>query len=314
MPIGIFVFSEKWELLYYKLFSRDPSQAVEEFSRVSVKDVPDIKGIKINEDTDAYRFLRKKIREYAISFDFVESEEDLNAFLNNFCITLSSKRLEGSIGRDRLIMQAANAYEDVGRIINLFHERLYEWFSLHYPEVKNTKDFADKVVSYGRRENFPDFKKSVGVDINEQDEQILIEFATTMQTLTEEKEHIEKYIRVSIKEIAPNMSSLLDSMLAARLLSLAGSLEKLARMPSSTIQLLGAEKALFRHLHKKGKSPKYGILYTSSVIQNSKPENRGKVARILAAQLMKATRIDFYSGRYEPKIKEELEKELETIK
>ena len=312
IPIGIFVFSEKNELVYFRLFSRSPEKALEEFMGTNTN-IEELKKYKVIDDPDAYRMLRKKFREYAITLGFAENEEELNEFLSEFGILLSKKHLTGVVGRDRLIIQAANASEDLGKVINLFEERLYEWFSLHYPELKNRNDLVDKIISHGSRENFPGFNESSGVAIDEKDEEILIAFAALIQNAAEEKERLDNYVKESVKKIAPNISLVAGPNLAARLLSLSGSLEKLARMPASTVQLLGAEKALFRHLHKKGKSPKYGIIYTSSMIQNAKPENKGKAARIFSSYLMKAARIDFYSGRYEPKLKEELDKEISKV-
>ncbi|HLC67506.1 MAG TPA: C/D box methylation guide ribonucleoprotein complex aNOP56 subunit, partial [archaeon] len=116
-------------------------------------------------------------------------------------------------------------------------------------------------------------------------------------------------------EIAHNFASLIDPLLAARLLAYAGSLEKLARMPASTIQLLGAEKAMFRHLHEKGRSPKYGMIYNSELIQKAPAESRGKIARILSAKLMLAARIDYYSGRDDSeKMLREMKEEMGRLK
>jgi nucleolar protein 56 len=314
IPVGIFAFSDSMELIYFRLFSRIPEKAFHEFSESDVKAIKELAKYTVIEDGPAMEEIRSKIREYAISLDFAETNEELNSFLCGFCRAASKKHLEGVIKKDRLVIQAANAYEDMGRAINLFHERLYEWFSLHYPEARNQKDFPNLVEKYGRRDNFPGFKSSTGVDISGEDEEAFTSFASIIVKMTEERNGLEKFIRSSMKEIAPNTSSIIDEMLAARLIALSGSLEKFARMTSSTIQLLGAEKALFRHLHKKGKSPKYGILYTSATIQKAQPDNRGKVARILSAHLMKAARIDFYSGRFEPKIREEMEAELKVIR
>ncbi len=312
-PIGIFVFSEGNELLYFKLFSKSPIKAVEEFTKASAGDVKELSKHQLTEDLDGDRLLRKKFREYAISLGFAESDEELNKFLSEFGILLSKKSLTGAVSRDQLLIQAANASEDMAKVINLFEERIYEWFSLHYPEIRSPKDLVDSIISYGRRESFPGFRESTGIDINEKDEEVLIGFAALIQNLREEKEVLDDYVKESVKTVAPNLSSIVGPVLTSRLMSLAGSMEKLARMPASTIQLLGAEKALFRHLHKKGKSPKYGIIYTSSFIQNAKFKEKGKVARILSAHLMKAARIDFYSGRYEPKIKEDLNREISKV-
>ena len=313
-PIGIFAFSEDGELIYFKLFSKNPEKALDEFRKVSVSDITELEGYEIHEDKNGYDILRKKFREYAVSLGFAETDEEMNEFLSSFGILLSQKSLVGSVGRDRLLVQAMNASEDMGKAINLFEERIYEWFSLHYPELRNRKELVKKIASYGRRDNFPGFKESTGVELDEKDEKILTDFAITIQNTSEEKEKLDAYVKESIPVVAPNISSLVGPILAARLLAMAGSLEKLARMPASTIQLLGAEKALFRHLHNRGKSPKYGIIYTSSLIQDASRESKGKVARIISAQLMKAARIDFYSGRFEPKLKEDLDNEMRKVK
>jgi len=313
-PVGIFVFSVSGELLYFRLFSRKVDEAVEDFTKIKIKDVLEIRKYEVLEDEKSYKLLRKRFREYAKSLGFAENDEYLNRFLSDFGSLLSKKNMTGKTGRDKLLVQSINALDDISKAVNLFEMRIYEWYTLHYPELKNTKDFVDKIISYGKRDNFPDFQASVGVELNEKDEEVLVEFAVMIQNLNEQKDRLEKYVRSITREISPNLSSLVDEILAARLIALAGSLEKLARMAASTIQLLGAEKALFRHLRKKGKSPKYGIIYTSPLIQNASKDNKGKVARILSSKLMLAARIDYYSGRQEPKLKEELKQEIGALK
>lgn len=310
-PVGIFAFLENGELAYFRFFSKNPEKAVDEFIASSQNDAKI--DYELVEDSKGYMMLRNNFREFALSLGFAQDDSELNAFLSGFGAALSQKLLAGSVGKDRLLVQAMNASEDLGKAINLFEERIYEWFSLHYPELRNRKDLVEKIVSFGSRKNFPGFKQSTGIDLDESDENILKQFANLVQEAEVKKETIDDYVRGMILSIAPSTSSLVGPVLAARLIALAGSLEKLARMPASTIQLLGAEKALFRHLHNKGKSPKYGIIYTSSLIQEASRENKGKVARLLSAQLMKAARIDFYSGRFEPRLKEELDTELRKV-
>ncbi|MFH0832579.1 MAG: hypothetical protein V1900_02590 [Candidatus Aenigmatarchaeota archaeon] len=309
-PIGVFAFSEKGELLYYKLFSRDAAKAVDEFLSPAENHITEMKGYEIKEDRSG-RLIRKKMREYAIDLGFVKNDSELNVFLSGFALILSKKRMKIIIGRDRLVVQASNALDDLNKIHNLLLERLREWYSLHYPE---SRPDIEKIIKYGRRENFPDFQESTGIEINGNDERILKDYALMIKDVSEKKNEIERYVKESMKEITPNVSSLLEPLLAARLLALAGSLERLAKMPSSTIQLLGAEKALFRHLKKQGRSPKYGLIFMDSHIQNARNENKGKIARLLAAKLMQAAKIDFYSGRYEEKLKKELEEEIKAVK
>ncbi len=299
--IGTFTFDEKGELADYKLFSRNPEKAVEEF-------------VSAERDEAAQRILRKRMRDYALSLQFASSGEELNAFLSAFSLALSRKNMKGAIGRDKILVQAFNAMEDMNTTLNVFSERLKEWYTLHYPETKmSQRELVDAVVKYGKRDGFPGFRESTGVELGEDDIRILKEYASMINGMEARKKDMEKYVTGSVRQIAPNFSSLIDPVLAARFLAMAGGLEKLARMPASTIQLLGAEKALFRHLKKQGKSPKYGILYMDARIQNAAQDRKGKVARAIASKLMQGARIDFYSGRVEEKLKRELDEELSKI-
>ncbi len=307
-PIGLFAFSEDGQLLHYKLFSRKPQSAVVEFDQAELE----LQDFDVVESPNNFKFLRNNFREYAESLGFANGQE-LTEFLSNFAEIISKKRMKSLINRDRLIIQASNSLEDVIKIQNLVNERLREWYLLHYPELKQ-KEIPEWILKYGNRVNSPNFKDSSGVDLTETDEQMLVESAHLAQTINQQREKLEKYISQAMKEIAPNFSVVIDPLLAAKFLSLAGSMEKMAKMPSSTIQLLGAEKALFRHLRNQGKSPKFGIIFLDPRIQNAATEKKGKVARILSSKLMQAIRIDFYSKRDESeKLKTELKEELGKI-
>ncbi len=300
--IGVFTFDEKGELADYKLFSPNPEKAAEEFL------------VPVTESEEAQKVLRKRIREYALDLQFAANNKELNSFLSYFALILSQKRMKGLIAMDKILIQAFNASEDLNMSINLFSERLKEWYSLHYPEIKlSQRELVDAVLKYGSRENFLNFRDSTGIGLSEEDIKILKEYAGIIRGMINNQKEMERYVKETVKEAAPNFSSLIEPLLAARFIALAGSLEKLARMPASTIQLLGAEKALFRHLKKQGKSPKYGILYMDSRIQNASLDKRGKVARIIASKLMLAARIDFYSGRIDEKLKQDLEKDVKAV-
>ena len=308
-PIGIFAFSEDGKLLHYKLFDKKPEKAANKINE-DVKDF--IEGYDIIENEKARKFTRKHVREYAISLGFASSDKELNEFLSRFGILLSKKRV--NISRDKFIVHSCNALININNTINLFAERLHEWYLLHYPETRlSQKELIENIIKYGSRERFPDFKESSGIELTSEDEKILKSHAEMLKILQEKKTETEKYVKDLVKETAPSFSSLIDPILAARMIALAGSLERLSKMTASTIQLLGAEKALFRHLKKKGKSPKYGIIYNDVHIQSAPEKAKGKVARILASKLMLAARIDFYSKRFEPRLKEDLEKELKAI-
>ncbi len=309
-PLGIFAYSEAGELLFYRIFK---NSAAEFMAKPSSEFLKDLEGYEIIDDQKAQVFLRKHVREYARNLANL-SDEQFNTMVCEFAAAMSTKRLEGATGRDKLIVQAVRSLDDLSKTINVFSERLFEWYSLHYPEMKNT-NVTDLVAKHGRREEMPSFKGSTGVPLNDSDELALRKYAYIIQNLNRDRRDLENYIRQSTREVAKNVCVLIDPLLAARMMAYAGSLEKFARMTTSTIQLLGAEKALFRHLHTKGKSPKYGMIYNTPEIQRAKNENKGKVARILASKLMMAARIDFYSGRDETaKLKKELDEEIEAIK
>ena len=298
-PIGIFVFSEDGELIYYKLFSPEPSRALQEYE--NSKEI-ELEGYEIEQGDDG--FLKKRLREYAISLGFVKDDMEFNEFLNKFSILYSKKRLVGKIRRDRIIIQASNSLEELKKTANLYTERLYEWYTLHYPESKHTqRQVVDLILS-------KDLSTS---DMPEEDGNIILSFAKIIYEIEKQKKNTENYVSGTAKEIMPNVCSVMDPLLATRLLALAGSLEKMSKMTASSIQLLGAEKALFRHLKKQGKSPKYGIIFLDPRIQSAPADKKGKAARILASYLMKAARIDYYSGRKEESLKGDVEKEMRGI-
>jgi len=308
-PIGMVGFSEDKDIIYFELFEKDPKIAIEQFSKGMTADfLEKLKGYDVQHNELANRMLREKIRDIALDLRFASNDQEFNEFISSFCLLFTKKRMKFSFSKDKFVIQANNALEDMMKISNLMSERLKEWFGLHYPECRlSQKELVNHVAMFGNRDNFPEFKESVGLEISEEDEHIIKTYAESIEKLNEEKRMLEKYVKESVKELAPNTSVLIDELLLAKIISTAGSLEKMARMSSSSIQLLGAEKALFRHLRKQGRSPKFGLIFMSSWIQSASEETRGKIARILSSKLMQSIRIDFYSGRDET---ERLKKEL----
>lgn len=312
-PIGVFAFSDNNQILYFELFEKDPEKALKQFDQGIKKDFLDkLSDYDIECSEKSNDILRKKIRDLSSDLKFAENDEEFNSFLSRFCYKLTQARMKFSFSKDKFIIQANNALEDLQRILGLMSERLKEWFTLHYPESRlSQKQLVEFVSQYGKRENFPDFEDSVGLNITEEDEFIIKSYATHIRNLNDQRREMENYVKKNIQELCPNTSTLIDELLLARMISSAGSIEKLSRLSASSIQLLGAEKALFRHLRKHGKSPKYGLIFMSHHIQNAPEEIRGKIARILSAKMMQAIRIDFYSGRDEKeRINNELNEEI----
>ena len=147
----------------------------------------------------------------------------------------------------------------------------------------------------------------MGADLNDQDLEQIRMLCRQYLNLSETRRKIEKYLSEMMKEEAPNISTLTGPILGARLIALAGGLENLAKMPSSTIQVLGAEKALFRSLTTGARPPKHGVLFQHALVHGSKRTLRGKISRLLAGKIAIAARTDVFSGDY---IGDELKKAL----
>ena len=323
---GLFVFNEKNKLNKYKLFDKNPEEIARKINLIEsggeTEELRELKNefndLETKQPNQATEFLKENFRDVILSSGFIKDEFELNKILNAVAMSRAKSKISLIERRDKLIVQTVNALSDLEKILNAMTERLREWHGLHYPEldIRDHEKFAEKVSMFGSRENFEDFDKSMGMKLKEDDVKVLQEYASRLRELYVLEKNIEKYLEKIVPEEMPNLNALLGSTLAARLLALAGSLEKLAKMPSSTIQLLGSEKSLFRFLKekKKGKPPRFGLLYLHPDISTNKRELQGKIARLLSSKLALAARADFYSKKDMSKeLLEEYKKKLEEI-
>ncbi|AAL64773.1 nop family pre-rRNA processing protein [Pyrobaculum aerophilum] len=242
--------------------------------------------------------------------------------------------------RDLFIAQAISALDDVDKILNLIASRIREWYGLHFPEleelVRDNREYVSIVYHLGHRSritedslkkavaNIPDdrakkivesAKKSIGAEMSEWDLDQLRAYADIFLRLDSYREKLATYIDEAMKEVAPNVRELVGPLLGARLIKLAGGLTRMAFLPASTIQVLGAEKALFRALRTGGKPPKHGVIFQYPEIFRSPRWQRGKIARALAAKLAIAAKADAFTGNFiAPRLKEELMKRIQEIK
>jgi nucleolar protein 56 len=264
-----------------------------------------------------------------------------NWFDEYFSVGVALTRLriqEQSGARDKMIIQAIEALDDIDKVTNLLVSRLREWYGLHFPELDEIlpkhEQYVAFVSSIGAKENateeklkalgLPDAKvekilnaaeKSMGAPLGKFDEDIIRKLASEINDLYKLRKQIEDYLETTMDEVAPNLKALVGAKLAARLMSLAGGLRELAIMPASTIQVLGAEKALFRHLRSGAKPPKHGVIFQYPAINRSPWWQRGKIARALAGKLAIAARVDYFSGEYiAEELKQEIEQRIQEIK
>ncbi len=277
----------------------------------------DIEGFAHEIPNKAGEFLRLNPNHY---LEEIGVERDsYNLKLREVCFALAREKAKEALSeRDKMVIEAVKTLDDLSETLNLLSERLRSWYSMHYPELSSKIDeherYARFIVKYGRRENFNQTEISMGIDITEEQEEMLKDFANSILKLYEQKKQVEEFLDREINQVAPNLTYLVGSVLAARLMSLAGGLRNLAFMPASRIQLLGAEKALFRHLKRKAKPPKHGIIFQLPELKSSPWWVRGKIARSLASVLAIAARVDAFSGEFVgDKLKEKFEKRVKAL-
>ncbi|HDJ89339.1 MAG TPA: C/D box methylation guide ribonucleoprotein complex aNOP56 subunit, partial [Thermoprotei archaeon] len=267
------------------------------------------------------------------------NKEKYLEFLLNISLSLTKMKVKKAVERrDLYIAQSISSLDEIDKIINLCVSRLKEWYGLHFPElsdiirdnytyvniVKNIglrKDMnKEKLIEMGISEKKAEkicekAKESMGTEFVQFDFQPILSLAENITKLYSLRKILEKYIDEAMKVVAPNLRGLVGPLLGARLIALAGGLNKLAMLPASTIQVLGAEKALFRALRTGGRPPKHGVIFQYPSIFRAPKWQRGKIARTLAAKIAIAARIDAFSGEYKvDEILEELNKRIEEVK
>lgn len=242
---------------------------------------------------------------------------------------------------DNMIIQAISLLDTLDKDINTFCMRVREWYSWHFPElvkiindnyiyarvakyVKDKSTLSEDAISEltditGDEDKAKDIieaaKASMGQDISPIDLINIEQFAQRVIELSEYRKQLHSYLVSKMQDIAPNLASLIGEMVGARLISHAGSLTNLAKCPASTLQILGAEKALFRALKTRGNTPKYGLIFHSSFIGRASTRNKGRISRYLANKCSIASRIDCFSevntNVFGEKLREQVEERLE---
>lgn len=347
--VGVFAFDKDGKTVEKRLFPKKPREIAEKLRKSRSGEIIDeerevIKKLRIagykeiiwdkkakdgqtpltyDPDNRGKKIAKNEFRRLALENRWASTQSDLNDMLTKVNIQLSGEKIRG-LKKDKVIMQVVGIVDEMDNVLNSLSERLREWYGLHFPEllkeIKTHEKFAEIVGKYGSRENIEDSEieklvaGSVGMDFSEEDSKNVKLFSKTILDMKETRERMVRYLEDMCRETIPNLSAVGGSLLAARLLALAGGLEKMAKMPSSTIQILGAEKALFRHLKGKGKAPKYGVLFGHQLIQNAPKPLKGKVARVISSKLSLAAKMDFYSKKKEgEKMRKDVEKKVDSL-
>lgn len=246
---------------------------------------------------------------------------------------------EAYSGREVHIAKAVNLLGDLDNVFNLLAEQLIEWYAVHFPElsreVKDNGVYLKLVYELGERGNYnakkiKEFyeggddkvkviveaaKGSSGADVGEGEISEIKLLALNALNIKEERGYLAKFIENEMAKVAPNFSELAGSLLGARILAKAGSLKKLAMVPSSTVQLYGAERALFQAKKRGSRGPKYGYIFGHPLVASANPSMKGRIARSLAGKLSIAAREDYFGKeKITGKLKEGLEARAESVK
>ena len=240
--------------------------------------------------------------------------------------------------QDKPITQTIALIEQMDKDINTFAMRLKEWFAWHFPEltkIVNDNTIYARIVNLcdARRDNLTEdikeelqqivideekadqildaVKISMGMDINDSDALQIKKWAERVTELMAFRETLSEFLKERMSAVAPNLQALIGEIVGSKLIAHAGGLTNLSKYPASTIQILGAEKALFRALKTKGKTPKYGLLFNSTFIGRAGATSKGKISRYLANKCAIASRIDCFSDYPTAKIGESLRDQVE---
>jgi len=275
---GVFLHDGE-KLLDYVLFPRDRESLKERIEKIWRGEIleEEKRLIKNKKVISSDRRLTS-ISEYADNIPFLKIQPEDFGFdyndLRKILLDIAGKKVDEELGREDLqIIQMVKNIDELVKISNILSERIREWKNL---SIHHGIEIVEKL------------KREVDKSIEE----------------------IKSKLEEKMESVAPNLSNLLSPILGAELISLAGGLERLAKLPASSIQILGAEKALFRYKHGKGTPPKHGIIFRHHIVRSAKSKHRGKISRFLASKISMAAKADAFTGNI---VYDELKREVEEF-
>jgi len=321
---GVFL-CEGTEVRRFKLFEKEPKLVAHKLAAVQRGDIlPEERELAVRRMKVADPRLKALGKPMVFDSSFIKPESYglTPELMQRVMVELGKIRVREPLSEDRSIAQAIRATDDLIEEINLLSERLHEWYGVYFPELGDfavDAEYARLVSEMGDRQAIMDHLgvslESVGTDLVERDLDVIRGLGSTLYELYRRKEALDAYILEGMDRVAPNLSALLNPNLAARLISLAGGLQRLAKLPSSTVQLLGAEKALFLHLRSGKRPPKHGVIFQHPWVNRSPYWQRGKIARSLGGKISIAAKVDAYRGEFlADKLKEQMERRVAEVR
>ncbi len=294
-------------------------------------------NVKRLSDGEINRMQNRKLR-LIVDTGWAKNENEAKKLVRVFALEMSKVKLrELSSKPDLQVMQSVQSLDEIDKIINILEARVKEWYGLHFPELErildNPETYVKFVNNFQRRENINMKKledhgissekikqilsaadRSKGTELRDEDLQQILILSKEAALLLLVRDSLAKHVEKTMNQFAPNITSIAGATIGARLIVKSRGLEKMARLPASTIQVLGAEKALFRSIRTGARPPKHGILFQHQVVHIAPKWQRGKIARSLAARIAIASRVDAYRGTREEGIKTRFDQRLEEIR
>jgi len=274
---------------------------------------------------DSVQQLMRGLRNQMESLVEGTSSSEMRSMQIGLAHSLSRYKLKFSPDKvDTMIVQAIGLLDDLDKELNTYAMRLKEWYGWHFPELGKIVpdnmmyakvvqlmgvrskckglDFSDIVAEEVEGEMKAAAEISMGTEVSEEDTQNVLMLCEQVVSLSEYRTQLWEYLKNRMQAIAPNLSVMVGELVGARLIAHAGSLMNLAKQPASTVQILGAEKALFRALKAKHDTPKYGLIYHASLVGQAQPKHKGKISRVLAAKCALSIRVDALGDTPEPTV------------
>ncbi len=300
---GVFLFDENG-IKKTSLFPKDAEEIANRLIAIQEGEVLEEEKIAKGAYVDEMRLKHiahytKKIPSLEVTAEMYGYENDLLKKASNI---VAIKKMKEKMEGGRRIVQAIDAIDDIHRTTNIILERLREWYGYFFiEEIPEGKKLAERILQEWEEEH--------------NETHALKNLANLLLACYKTREILEEYVKETMKNSAPNISKLLGETLGARLIASAKGLERLATMPAGTIQVLGAEKALFRHIREGAPPPKHGILFQHEWVNKAPRELRGKIARSLAAKVAIAAKADAFTHHdIAEELKKDLEKRIKEIK
>ncbi|VVC37122.1 NOSIC,Nop domain,NOP5, N-terminal [Cinara cedri] len=280
---------------------------------VAIKEKFNVSCVSSSSSSDLLRCIRSQFENLLVGLP----KKDLTAMSLGLAHSLSRYKLKFSPDKiDTMIVQAIGLLDELDKEVNNYIMRCREWYGWHFPELgkilTDNLEYVKTIKTLGMRENAKNIdlssilssaledqvktaaEISMGTEIAEDDIQHIVQMCDEILAISNYRSSLSDYLKSRMMAVAPNVTVLVGDLVGARMLAQGGSLVNVAKMPASTIQLCGAEKALFRALKKKHDTPKYGLIYHSSLVGRATAKVKGRMSRMLAAKVALAARFDAF--------------------